>query len=200
MSKHFDKTIGAKPPGKLCALRVRTVCIQSCALVCVVSAPLGSILPRAQPGQRSGATPPLQVALLGSDADQLPLNVHPTLAFNVCKIRLAISATSTTLTSYRSVTRPIHSPVPWLAYHLVPVTASHNLPVARECACGTLVGCALTSSGRTRLPLWTGFFPGADGLLSHQRANQEVSLLDRRSGERAVRRRCHPSHPLTSRL
>lgn len=121
-------------------------------------------------------------------------------SFAMFVIQLAVSATSTTLTSYRSVTRPIHSPVPWLAYHLVPVTASHNLPVARKHACGTLAGCALTSSGPTRLPLRTGFFPGADGLLSHQHANQEVSLLDRRSCERAVRRRCHPSHPLTSRL
>lgn len=124
----------------------------------------------------------------------------PNIGIQSFVIPLAVSATSTTLTSYRSVTRPIHSPVPCLAYHLVPATASHNLLVARKRAYGTLAGCALTSSGRTQLPLRTGFFPGADGLLSHQHANQEVSLLDRRSGERAVRRRCQPSHPLTSRL
>lgn len=78
--EHSSTKIGANLPEVLCPLRVHTICIQSCALACVVSAPLGSILPRAQPGQRSGATLPLQVALLGSDADQLPLNVHRTLA------------------------------------------------------------------------------------------------------------------------
>lgn len=132
----------------------------------------------------------------GSITAQLSPNI------GVCNTvhQTAVSATNTTLTSYRSVTRPIHSPVPCLAYHLVPVTANHNLLVARKRAYGTLAGCALTSSGRTHLALRTGFFPGADGLLSHQHANQEVSLLDRRSCERAVRRRCHPSHPLTSRL
>lgn len=132
----------------------------------------------------------------GSITAQLSPNI------GVCNTvhQTAVSATNTTLTSYRSVTRPDHGPIPCLAYHLVPVTASHNLLVARKRAYGTLAGCALTSSGRTQLPLWTGFFPGAGGLLSHQHANQEVSLLDRRSGERAVRRRCHPSHPLTSRL